>query len=158
MCGILGWISHWLADPQVSMHAAMPAVAALDHRGPDGSRLECGPGWLLGHTRLAILDLSDRASQPMGDGHGGWLVYNGEIYNFKELREELIAQGFRFESTGDAEVLLNAFRHWGPACLQRLRGMFAFGWLDTENRELILARDRYGVKPLAYELRDDGFR
>lgn len=158
MCGILGWISPVLTDRAAARHMAMHAVAALDRRGPDDSRMECGPGWLLGHTRLAILDLSDRASQPMADRQGGWLVYNGEIYNFKELREELIAQGFRFESTGDAEVLLNALRRWGPACLGRLRGMFAFGWLDTDRRELILARDRYGVKPLAYELRDDGFR
>ena len=158
MCGILGWISPWHTDRDAATQAALPALAALHGRGPDGNRLEFGSGWLLGHTRLAIIDLSERASQPMSDGLGAWLVYNGEIYNFKELRQELSAEGFKFRSSSDTEVLMYALRHWGPACFERLRGMFAFGWLDTTRRELILARDRYGVKPLAYELRKDSFR
>ncbi len=147
-----------LTNPQASKQMALPAVEAMHGRGPDGSRLECGTGWLLGHTRLAIIDLTDRANQPMTDGHGNWLVYNGEIYNFKELRVELAAAGFKFQSSSDTEVLLYALRHWGPAAIGRLRGMFAFGWLNTASQELILARDRYGIKPLAYELRNDSFR
>lgn len=158
MCGILGWISPLIADPKEAKGKAHSALEALRPRGPDGGGLECGQGWLLGHTRLAILDLTDRASQPMTDGHGGWLVYNGEIYNFKELREELTALGYRFRSSGDTEVLLYAMREWGISCLDRLRGMFAFGWLDSEKRELILCRDRYGVKPLAYEIKDNDLR
>ncbi|MBI3015276.1 MAG: asparagine synthase (glutamine-hydrolyzing) [Candidatus Tectomicrobia bacterium] len=157
MCGILGWVGVG-GEPEAVKNSARPALEALRRRGPDGSRLEAGPGWLLGHTRLAILDLTERASQPMTDGEGHWLVYNGEVYNFEELRRELEARGARFQSTGDAEVVLYAMREWGVACLGRLRGMFAFGWLDAGRRELILARDRYGVKPLAYEHGKDDFR
>lgn len=138
--------------------AVRPALEALRPRGPDGTGMESGRGWLLGHTRLAILDLTDKARQPMTDGHGAWLVYNGEIYNFRELREELKALGYTFRSTGDTEVLLFAMREWGAACLPRLRGMFAFGWLDTQKQELILCRDRYGVKPLAYEIKNNDLR
>lgn len=158
MCGILGWISPEHTDGDRATRAALPALKALHWRGPDGRRLQAGPGWILGHTRLAIIDLTEHASQPMHDGLGGWLVFNGEIYNFQELRQELIAAGFTFRSSSDTEVLLYALRHWGPACLKRLRGMFAFGWLDTTRHELLLARDRYGVKPLAYELQKDSFR
>src|SRR6266853_2433564 len=140
MCGILGWINPAITNSETARAQALPALRALHGRGPDGHSIECQRGWLLGHTRLAILDLTDRASQPMTDGRGAWLVYNGEIYNFKELREELIAAGYQFRSTGDTEVLLYALRHWGTGCLERLRGMFAFAWLDTERRELILAR------------------
>jgi asparagine synthase (glutamine-hydrolysing) len=120
--------------------------------------MEWGEGWILGHTRLAIIDLSHRSSQPMTDGRGLWLVYNGEIYNFRELRAELAARGHTFVSQGDAEVLLHAWKEWGVGGLERLRGMFAFALLDAERRELILARDRYGVKPLAYQERGGGFR
>ena len=158
MCGILGWIDPALADREAATRMAEPALSALRSRGPDDQRLEWGPGWILGHARLAIIDLSRRSSQPMTDGHGLWLVYNGEIYNFRELRTELEAQGCRFVSDGDAEVVMQALRHWGPACLDRLRGMFSFALLDTERRELVLARDRYGVKPLAYEISGAGVR
>src|SRR5947207_5396050 len=158
MCGILGWINPALTNPEVTKQLGLRAVKSLQGRGPDGDWIECQPGWMLGFTRLAILDLSERANQPMTDGRGGWLVYNGEVYNFRELRAELVAHGYEFRSTGDTEVLLRALRHWGTRCLERLRGMFAFAWLDTERRELILARDRYGVKPLAYELREDEIR
>ena len=158
MCGVLGWIDPALIDRQAATRMAEPALSVLRNRGPDDHRLEWGPGWILGHTRLAIIDLSRRSSQPMTDGHGHWLVYNGEIYNFRELRAELEAKGCRFASDGDAEVLLQALRHWGLACLERLRGMFAFAFVDVERKELVLARDRYGVKPLAYELNGAGIR
>jgi asparagine synthase (glutamine-hydrolysing) len=158
MCGVLGWIDPALIDREAAISMAEPALTVLRSRGPDDQRLEWGPGWILGHTRLAIIDLSRRSSQPMTDGHGRWLVYNGEIYNFRELRAELEAIGCSFKSDGDAEVLLQALQHWGLAGLQRLRGMFAFAFVDTERRELLLARDRYGVKPLAYEIHDAGIR
>jgi asparagine synthase (glutamine-hydrolysing) len=158
MCGIIGWINPALTDPEAARRLAQPALKALAGRGPDGDWMECRAGWILGFTRLAILDLSERANQPMTDGRGGWLVYNGEIYNFKELRAELAAYGYEFRSTGDTEVLLYALRHWGAECLERLRGMFAFAWLDTERKELMLPRDRFGVKPLAYDLRNSEIR
>ena len=158
MCGVLGWIDPALTDRDAASRLAAPALSALRDRGPDDQRLEWGPGWILGHTRLAIIDLSQRSSQPMTDGQGLWLVYNGEIYNFRALRAELEAKGHRFVSEGDAEVLLNAYKQWGLGCLERLRGMFAFAIVDLARRELVLARDRYGVKPLAYEIRDDGIR
>ena len=158
MCGVLGWIDPALIDREAAIRMAEPALSVLRSRGPDDQRLEWGPGWILGHARLAIIDLSRRSSQPMTDGHGRWLVYNGEIYNFRELRAELEAMGCSFTSDGDAEVLLQALQHWGLACLERLRGMFAFALVDTERRELLLARDRYGVKPLAYEIHDAGIR
>ncbi len=158
MCGVLGWIDPALIDREAAIRMAEPALSCLRNRGPDDQRFEWGPGWILGHTRLAIIDLSRRSSQPMTDGNGLWLVYNGEIYNFRELRAELEAKGCRFTSDGDAEVLLQALKHWGLACLERLRGMFAFALVDTKRRELVLARDRYGVKPLAYELHGAGIR
>jgi asparagine synthase (glutamine-hydrolysing) len=100
---------------------------------------------------LKILDLSDRAAQPMRDAAGRLLVFNGEIYNFKELRAELQGRGIRFRSSGDTEVLLEALGHWGTDALVKLRGMFAFAWLDP-------VRDHFGVKPLAWELTADGIR
>jgi asparagine synthase (glutamine-hydrolysing) len=137
---------------------ASVALGLLGPRGPDGARLETGKDWLLGHTRLAILDLSEHATQPMADAKGRWLVFNGEIYNFRELRAELEAAGIRCKSTGDSEVLLHALGHWGLNVLPRLRGMFAFAWADPGRHELVLARDRYGVKPLVWESTPDGVR
>lgn len=158
MCGILGWIAPEVRDTPGLRARLGPALDALHPRGPDGSGIEVGDGWALGHTRLAILDLSERAAQPMGDGRGGWLVYNGEIYNYRELGKELEGRGIVFRSTGDSEVLLHAMRVWGPDCLPRLRGMFAFAWLDEGTRRVVLARDRYGVKPLAYRRDERGLR
>ena len=158
MCGILGWIDPALIDRDAAIRMAEPALSVLRSRGPDDRRIEWGPGWTLGHTRLAIIDLSRASSQPMTDGRGLWLVYNGEIYNFRELRAELETKGSHFTSDGDAEVLLHALKEWGVGCLERLRGMFAFALFDTNTRELVLARDRYGVKPLAYEPHGAGIR
>jgi asparagine synthase (glutamine-hydrolysing) len=158
MCGILGWIHPRLHDAASTRQCAQPALDALKSRGPDASSLSTGDGWLMGHTRLAILDLTPNGEQPMTDGRGHWLVFNGEVYNFRELRAELEGRGCTFKSTGDSEVVLHAMRVWGTDCLSRLRGMFAFGWLDERERRLILARDRYGVKPLAYESRSKEFR
>lgn len=120
--------------------------------------MEAGPGWLLGHTRLSIIDTSSLGRQPMGDDEGNWLAYNGEIYNFAELREELEAEGVLFRSHSDTEVLLHALRVWGEVTLTRLRGMFAFAWINTHQHRLLLARDRFGVKPLSYEVRDGELR
>ena len=157
MCGLLGAVGR-SATEEAAVGNARQALQTLTSRGPDGARLEQGVGWLLGHTRLAILDLTDLAAQPMSNERGGWLVYNGEIYNFEEIRRELESLQVRVRSTGDTEVLLAALQQWGTDALQKLRGMFAFAWLNPEGNELVLARDRYGVKPLVWEETKDGVR
>jgi len=129
---------------------------SLLHRGPDegGMYIEGSVG--LGFRRLSILDLSDAAHQPMVSEDGGYvLVFNGEIFNYIELREELRALGYRFRSTGDSEVLLNAYREWGPDCLPKLNGMWAFVIYDRKRGRLFGSRDRFGVKPLfCYRAKD----
>jgi asparagine synthase (glutamine-hydrolysing) len=128
------------------------------HRGPDGQgHLTDGPVGFA-HRRLAIIDLSDAARQPMPNEDGDvWLIYNGEIYNFRELTRELEALGHRFRSRTDAEVVIHAYEEWGGACVERLNGMFAFAIWDAAARRLFLARDRYGVKPLYWFARGGVF-
>jgi asparagine synthase (glutamine-hydrolysing) len=149
MCGIAG-ILHRDGAP-ASIMALRSMTDLIAHRGPDGEgHLVEGPIGL-GHRRLAIIDLSPAGAQPMTTRDGRYtLTYNGEIYNFNELRASLQARGYRFNSRSDSEVLLYAFAHWGPAALSRLNGMFAFAIWDNELKKLTLARDRFGVKPLYY--------
>ena len=121
----------------------------MAHRGPDGSGVADVGFAVLGHTRLAVLDTSDQAEQPMVDVESGCTIaFNGEIYNYVELRAELAAKGHRFRSTGDTEVLLRSYVEWGEGCLDRLNGMFAFAVTDPGRRGVLLARDRFGEKPL----------
>jgi asparagine synthase (glutamine-hydrolysing) len=125
----------------------------LRHRGPDDAGIYVGSRCILGHRRLAIIDLSSDGRQPFASEDGRYqLVFNGEIYNFIELRQELIGQGFRFRTKTDTEVLLAAYQHYGPSCLNRFNGMFALAVYDTRDGTLFLARDRLGVKPLYYVL------
>ena len=150
MCGIAGYIS---ADSSLKTEQCVRAMlASLVRRGPDSDGLATWPGAALGHRRLAILDLSPAGHQPMlyEDGQTG-LVFNGCIYNFQELREELEELGHRFRSRCDTEVLLRGYQEWGVDVLApKLRGMFAFGIWDHARGVLTLVRDRLGVKPLAY--------
>lgn len=126
-------------------------VRRLAHRGPDHEGIATRGAAVLGHRRLAIIDLSPDANQPMADVEGGvWIVFNGEIYNYRELRADLIARGARFHTSSDTEVILEAYKRWGDACLERLNGMFAFGLWDERHQRLLLARDRLGEKPLYY--------
>lgn len=147
MCGIAGLVDRG--------HAARAALVqrmtdVLAHRGPDGEGIHVDGSVALGHRRLAIIDLTTGA-QPMASADGKtWITFNGEIYNFKVLRGELEAQGHRFKTTSDTEVILAAYEAWGVECLSRLRGMFAFGIWDGKRRRLFLARDRVGIKPLVY--------
>jgi asparagine synthase (glutamine-hydrolysing) len=150
MCGISGFLAH---DPGAP--AEVPAVRrmneALRHRGPDaGGVWQHGP-CVLGHRRLSIIDLSPEANQPMCNEDGSVaLVANGEIYNFLELRQELLARGHVFRSRSDSEVILHLYEEHGPDCVRRLSGMFAFALFDARERRLLLARDRAGKKPLFY--------
>ncbi len=135
----------------IETHEIHALTGRVRHRGPDGSQY-----WLnqhattaLGHTRLSVLDLSEAADQPMISTDGRFvIVYNGEIYNFRELAEELSEAGYRFRTSGDTEVILAAYALWGESALPRFNGMWAFAVYDTADRSLFLARDRYGVKPL----------
>ncbi len=124
---------------------------AIAHRGPDGAGHYRAGSVGLGHRRLAVLDLSDAARQPMvNDAQDIVIAYNGEVYNFRELRAELETKGYRFRSRSDTEVVLKAYEEWGEKCVDRFNGMFAFAIYDSRRQELVLARDRYGLKPLYY--------
>lgn len=149
MCGIAGFIS-----PSVASHDREAAVVrmcqAMRHRGPDGSGVATRHEASIGSCRLAIFDPTN-GQQPMVSPDGRWtLVFNGAIYNFKELRAELSSSGWRFATDCDSEVLLASFIHWGERCLSRLRGMYAFAVWDDAERSLFLARDPFGIKPLYY--------
>jgi asparagine synthase (glutamine-hydrolysing) len=152
MCGIAGALGTWPAHQADAIAARM--IAALAHRGPDGGgRRVVAAGrdrqLALAHARLAILDVSDAAAQPMRhDETGSFLIYNGEIYNYRELRADLERIGHRFRSTGDTEVLLRALVTWGAEALPRLNGMYAFAYWDGRGQRLLLGRDPLGIKPL----------
>lgn len=147
MCGIAGLIQ--LNGDAVSPVVLQRMTNAIAHRGPDGEGHWVEGNVGLGHRRLAIIDLSPMGHQPMiSVDHRYAFSYNGEIYNFRELRTELEASGFSFRSKTDTEVVLYALAHWGPAALDRFNGMFAFALWDRKERRLMLARDRYGIKPL----------
>ena len=147
MCGIAG-----IVGEEASRETAERMSAALVHRGPDDHGLWSAPGVVFGHRRLTILDLSDAGHQPMSLGPYT-LVYNGEIYNFRELREELPGP---FVSDSDTEVLLHLYARDGERCVERLHGMFAFALWDEKRRSLFLARDRLGIKPLFYRELEGG--
>src|SRR6266436_5487157 len=148
MCGIAGIADQSGRPVDGALLQAMTAVQA--HRGPDGEAIVCRGAAGLGHRRLAIIDLAT-GDQPMASDDGSVrIVFNGEIYNFRELRRDLEARGARFRTTSDTEVILRAYEAEGPECVRRLRGMFAFAILDERARRLVLARDRAGIKPLVY--------
>lgn len=158
MCGILGHISK---EP-VSAADLNFMLDAMKHRGPDGRGIKSfnvneDLHLSLGHVRLSILDLSELGAQPMVYQERYWLTYNGEIYNYKELREELEKKNYSFGSETDTEVLLAGYKEWGPGLLEKLNGMFAFSIYDNETREIFIARDRFGIKPLYYFRSDETF-
>ncbi len=155
MCGIAG-IFHAETPKPIDPARVERMTDALAHRGPDGSGVWTDHGVGLGHRRLSIIDLAG-SPQPMHSADGrAVIVFNGEIYNFRELRRELEQAGFAFRTSGDTEVILAAWQKWGPECLARLDGMFAFAIFDLDRRALFLARDRFGVKPLFLAHLSDG--
>jgi asparagine synthase (glutamine-hydrolysing) len=149
MCGIVGVVN-------MNGNAVLPfeiknMTDAIAHRGPDGEGQWTEGNVGLGHRRLSVIDLSNAAHQPMLSNNERFILsYNGEVYNFQELRSELESRGHQFKSRSDTEVVLNAFIEWGVGCLDKFNGMFAFAIWDRAERTLTLARDRYGIKPLYY--------
>lgn len=153
MCGIFGVVGDL---PLSAATWDQSALHLLLQRGPNAQGLVRSGDGLFGHTRLAILDLSEAASQPMVGPRDSLLVYNGEIDNHRDLRRELEGLGSRFRSTSDTEVLLHALERWGEGTLDRLDGMFAFGWYQPDSKRLLLARDHAGIKPLFVSLEPGG--
>jgi len=156
MCGIVGQIN--MRKP-IDRAVFEKMLDTLAHRGPDGAGIEvlAGGAVAFGHRRLAIIDLSDAAAQPMANEDGTvWLITNGEIYNYRALRRALETAGHEFCSDSDSEVIVHAYEEWGDAFVQRLRGIFAIALWDENRHRLLLARDRLGVKPLYYSSRAGG--
>jgi asparagine synthase (glutamine-hydrolysing) len=155
MCGIAG-IYHLETAKPVDPARVRAMLHPMAHRGPDGSGDWTAPGVGLGHLRLSIIDIAGSPQPMASDDEAVTLTYNGEIYNFRALRAELEDRGHRFRTSGDTEVIIAAWRQWGPDCLSRLNGMFAFAIHDHARGCLFLARDRLGVKPLHYARLSDG--
>lgn len=157
MCGIAGKL-YFNPSDVVSRPEIEAMLQVMRHRGPDARGIHLDGPLGLGHCRLSIIDLTT-GSQPMGNEDGTvWVVFNGEIYNFEALRAELETRGHHFASRADTEVIVHLYEEMGPACVTRLRGMFAFALWDANTRRLVLARDRVGIKPLYYSLQNDAIR
>jgi asparagine synthase (glutamine-hydrolysing) len=156
MCGICGEIS-W--DGNVSVSALQAMTASMRTRGPDAEGHQHQQNLGFGHRRLSIIDLAPTSQQPMIDPHlGVGIVFNGCIYNYRELKSELSAKGYQFFSGGDTEVILKAYHAWGPLCVERLKGMFAFAVWERDSGRVVLARDRLGIKPLYWARSPHAFR
>ena len=155
MCGIAGLFHLETAKPVNPARIKM-MIDAQAHRGPDGEGVWTAPGVGLGHRRLSIIDVAGSPQPMASEDRQLTITYNGEIYNYQEIRAELLTLGHRFRTAGDTEVILNGYRQWGAAVLSRLNGMFAFAIHDARDQSLFLARDRFGVKPLHYVALADG--
>ena len=150
MCGIVAWNNFDRHKP-INGALIQRMIATLAYRGPDDSGVWMNNGIALGHKRLSIIDLSSSGRGPMSNMDGSLIItYNGEIFNYRELRDQLETKGYRFHSRTDTEVILNAYSEWGVECLSKFNGMFAFALWDIKRRRLFVARDRFGVKPLVY--------
>ncbi len=156
MCGITGIFN--VDGSSISGDVLKQMTYIIKHRGPDGEGFWTDNFIGFGHRRLAIIDLSSLGNQPMKNGDGSLIItYNGEVYNFKELRKELETKGYKFTSKTDTEVVLKSYQEWGKECIKKFNGMFAFAIWDKKNKELFLARDRYGIKPLYYYFKNNVF-
>ena len=157
MCGIAGKVL-FDSEARVELAEIKAMLEPMHHRGPDGRGIHLDRNAGLGHLRLSIIDLSTGAQPMANEDETVWIVFNGEIYNFPELREKLLAKGHVFRSRSDTEVIIHAYEEYGQECVNHLRGMFAFAIWDSRKRRLFLARDRLGIKPLYYCQTDDGLR
>ena len=156
MCGIVGKI-HFDPEHPVDPRQIRKMADSVRHRGPDDDGIWTERNVGLGHRRLSIFDLSPSGRNPMcNEDETVWIVFNGEIYNFRDLRPSLEAAGHRFKSRTDTEVILHLYEELGAACVNKLRGMFAFAIWDRRSQRLMLVRDRLGVKPLHYALTPSG--
>ena len=156
MCGLYGALS--FTDRPVERAVAIAMSEKIARRGPDDEGYWCEEAIMLGHRRLSIIDLSVLGHQPMQDvAERFCIVFNGTIYNYPELRQQLIAEGYQFRSHSDTEVIINAYARWGGACTEKFHGMFAFAIWDRQKKTLFLARDRMGIKPLYYMQTGRGF-
>jgi len=156
MCGIAGQYCFNGREPDGRLISLMSE--RLSHRGPDGEGIHLSSCTGLVHRRLAIIDLSDNAHQPMTNEDGTlWLVFNGEIYNYIELHQDLVRKGHRFQSKSDTEVILHSYEEWGTDCLKHFNGMWAFALIDEKSGTLFCARDRFGIKPFYYTFVDNTF-
>ena len=156
MCGIAGFIykDKKKAAEQSRLKKMVDAIA---HRGPDAEGMFCAENIALGHRRLSIIDLSEQGNQPMYSHDGRYvIVFNGEIYNYIEIKKELSKAGAVFTNQTDTEVIIEAYRYWGAKCVKRFNGMWAFALWDSAEKRLLLSRDRFGVKPLYY-YKNDGY-
>ncbi len=157
MCGLLG-----VVDYKKNMNTSLfkEMLDSLKHRGPDDEGIQVfsldSCSVLLGHRRLSIIDISSNGHQPMFYKHLA-IIYNGEVYNFKDIRQELISEGYSFDSNTDTEVILKSYHFWGIRCVERFRGMFAFAIYNSEQQDIVIFRDRAGVKPLYYSQTDNSF-
>jgi asparagine synthase (glutamine-hydrolysing) len=155
MCGICGIASPASAEP-IDRSLLETMCRTIIHRGPDDEGSYATQTVALGVRRLSIIDL-EGGHQPLANEDGTiWVAHNGEVYNFPELREELISRGHQFSTRTDTETIIHSYEEWGEEFVQRLRGMFVFALWDEKKRRLLLVRDRLGVKPLYYTLLDDG--
>jgi asparagine synthase (glutamine-hydrolysing) len=156
MCGINGIITQKVS---VNLEDEIQSMnKAIAHRGPDASGYLTYEGLALGHTRLSILDLSDSGNQPMSSDYDTHIVFNGEVYNYIEIRDELREMGYTFKTGTDTEVILAAYDAWQEECVQRFNGMWAFILLDRKKRKVFCSRDRFGVKPFYYTFQNEVFR
>lgn len=155
MCGLLGIVDY---KKSINTNLFNEMLNSLKHRGPDDEGIEVfsldSCSIFLGHRRLSIIDISSNGHQPMLYEHLA-IIYNGEVYNFKDIRQDLISEGYSFGSNSDTEVILKSYHFWGIDCVERFRGMFAFAIYDSKQQEIIIFRDRAGVKPLYYSLTDN---
>lgn len=155
MCGLLGIVDY---KKSINTNLFNEMLNSLKHRGPDDEGIEVfsldSCSIFLGHRRLSIIDISSNGHQPMLYEHLA-IIYNGEVYNFKDIRQDLISEGYSFDSNSDTEVILKSYHLWGIDCVERFRGMFAFAIYDSEQQEIIIFRDRAGVKPLYYSQTDN---
>jgi asparagine synthase (glutamine-hydrolysing) len=153
MCGILGIYGKNIDENEVKR-----ALDTISHRGPDASGLFKDKNIMLGHRRLSIIDLSKNGKQPMANENDDmFIIYNGELYNFQNLRLELEKKGHEFRSNSDTEVILHAYEEYGEKCVKKFNGMFAFAIWDAKKDKIFMARDRTGIKPLYYYQDKDKF-